>query len=550
MELQLSNLRKIELDSKYLTNHQDEGYPRPKSLEVERHPFWFSGQTLVFIAVSFGFVVVISRYLSTPVLMKAYPDWVSMQFNVVLIFLLVVMGVVLALLATWSIGLWRKSKSLRRKLKDEIGRRKGIEKDLARAREWSRTGNWILELSGRKMQWSDEIYQILGYRPQTKSETFQNFLKAVHLDDRRFVKAEIQKALKRGTAFNFTHRIVRRDGSIKIVKQRSEVYLNSEGQPTQIVGTLQDITDQKEAENLAARLGRILDRSFNEIYIFDAETYKFTKVNLAARLNLRYKMEEFCEMTLEDLLPEFAWDKVQKLMASLKRGVESVTAFETVHERKNGTTYPVDIRLQLLRTGSSPQFVAIVQDITDRKKVETFFNRAYQDLDKRVQARTLDLVESNKDLQIELDEHKERIEALEVGEHRWISIVNNVVDGIITIDEEGTIHFFNRAAEKLFGFNIEEVIGENIRILMAGANGAQGDEYFKNLLQSKTSADLGLHRVISVRKKDGAIFSAEIAVRETTVGNQRMFTGFLRNLTETMEIERQWMPILKPMAKS
>lgn len=377
-----------------------------------------------------------------------------MQFDTVLAFLLVVMGVFLVLLIGLAFNILQKSKSLRKNLEDETGRRKEVEKHLARAQEMSKVGNWALELPGRTMQWSNEIYQILDCRPANTALTFQKFLKSVHPDDRGFVKKEIQKTLTRGIGFNLTHRIVCGEGSIKIVKQRSEVYLDSKGRPTQILGTLQDITGQKAAENLAARLGRILDRSFNEIYTFDAETFKFTKVNLAARLNLRYTMEELREMTFKDLLPEFAWDQVEKLISSLKRGVESGTAFEAIHERKDRTKYPVDIRLQLSRTELHPQFVAIVQDITDRKKVEHLFSRAYQELDRRVEERTSDLKKRHKDLRIEIDEHKKTVEVLNTRERRLTGSMNNVVDGIITIDEEGIIHSFNRAAEHLFGFRM------------------------------------------------------------------------------------------------
>jgi len=549
-DLELQYFRHIELKTKHLSNNQSEESITPETLETSPGWFWFSAKILGLLAMLFGFVIIISRYLSTPGLMKAYPDWISMQFDVVLVFVLVVMGVILALLASLVLNLWQKSKGIQKNLEDEVGRRKEVERDLARARKMSKTGNWVLELPGRKMQWSDEICQILDCHPKNTDKTFQNFLKSVHPDDRGFVKREIQKALSHGKAFDLSHRIVRQDGSVKIVKQRSEVYLDSHGNPSQIMGTLQDITDQKEAENLAARLGRILDRSFNEIYTFDAETLKFTKVNLAARLNLRYSKEELREMTLEDLLPKFAWDQVRRLLSSLKRGVESVTAFEAVHERKNGTTYPVDIRLQLSRAESSLQFVAIVQDITHRKKLETIISKIHQELDKRVQERTSELVDLNKDLRIKVDEHKRVAKNIEARERRLIRIMNNVVDGIITIDEEGTIHSYNQVAKHLFGYKIEEALGQNIDALMAGSDGAQSSEYFKNLLQSKKSATLGLRRMISARKKDGAIISAELAVKETKIGNQRMFTGLIRNLAEKMEIEQELMQILKPMAKS
>ena len=400
------------------------------------------------------------------------------------------------------------------------------------------------------MRWSREVYRMLGCSPQNVASNFNGFLKFVHPDDRGFVDKEIQKAMTRGSPFNLTHRIVRRDGSVRMVKQRSEIYLDQKGKPAQILGTLQDITDLKEAENRATRLSRIVDKTFSEVYIFDAETLKFSKANLAARLNLRYNMEEFYEMTPVDLLPEFSWEKFQKLVASLKRGIESVTAFETVCKRKNGTLYPIDIRLQLSRTETCPQFVAIVQDITDRKKVEDLFSRAPQELDKKVHERTSELMEINNDLQKKIGEQQRAIEALGVSEHRLIGIMNNVVDGIITIDEEGTIHSFNRAAEHLFGFKTEEALGQNIDALMTGSEGAQSDKYFQNLLQSKKSAALGLRRMVTARKKDGTLFTAELGVHETVTRGQRMFTGLIRNLTGKKKIEHELIEILKPIANS
>ncbi len=82
---------------------------------------------------------------------------------------------------------------------------------------------------------------------------------------------------------------------------------------------------------------------------------------------------------------------------------------------------------------------------------------------------------------------------------------------------------------------------------MAGSGAEPQDEYLKDLLQSKKSADLGLRRVVTARKKDGSTFSAELAVNETVIGGQRMFTGILRNLTDKEEMALESMRILKPM---
>jgi PAS domain S-box-containing protein len=538
------------LDSKLLKNNQNKQPADPRSLEAGRDGFWISAKTLSIVAMLLGFFAIVSWYLNSPALKQVYPDWIPAQLDILLGIVLIVMGAFLALVVGLAFNAWRKGESLQNKLDDERGLRKKVERDLDRAQEISRTGTWVLELLDQKMWWSNEGCRILGWGSNNIDMNFRMLLKSVYPDDRDFVNQEIQKTLTQGTAINLTHRIVRRDGSIRMVKQRSEIYLDQKGNPTQVRGTLQDITDQKEAENLAAGLGRIVDKSFNEIYIFDADNFKFTKVNLAARLNLRYNMEELNEMTPVNLLSEFTQEQFEELADSLKKGVDSITAFETVHKRNNGSFYPVDVRLQYSRTETRPQFIAIVQDITDRKKVESLFNRTQEDLGRRVHERTSELTELNKSLQIETERQQKKIEALEEGEQRLTEIIDNVVDGIITIDEEGTIHSYNRAAEYLFGVKAEEALGKNIKILMGGSDDASQDEYLKDLLQSKKSAALGLRRVITARKKDGTPFSAELTVNESIIRDQRMYTGLLRNLTEKGEVEYDLWQTLKRTANS
>ncbi len=455
------------------------------------------------------------------------------------------MGIFLSLLISLAFNLLRKGESHRRNLENEIGQRKKVEKDLARAQELSKTGNWVLELSGQEMRWSDEVYRILGCSPKNTPANFQKFLKSIHPDDRRYVENEIQQALKEGTAFNLTHRIVQPDGSIRVVKQRSEIYLDKKGRPAQIMGTLKDITGQKETENMAARLGRIVDKSFNEIYIFDAETLKFTQVNLGARLNLRYTLEELSQMPPLDLKPDFTREQFEKLIIPLKDGRESVVVFETVHQRKNETLYPVEIRLQLSQTETPPQFVAIIQDITERKKSEELFAKAFETLETRVQERTFDLAKLNKSLHLEIAERKKALEALETSENRLSEIMDNVIDGIIVIDEEGTIRSFNRSAESLFGFKIEEALGKNVTLLMPEPDKSQHDGYLEKFMKSGKSAILGTRRVVTGRKKDGTTFPMELAVNETVIEGQRMFSGVVRDLTEKEEFERELMQTRK-----
>jgi PAS domain S-box-containing protein len=125
---------------------------------------------------------------------------------------------------------------------------------------------------------------------------------------------------------------------------------------------------RKDAENLQARLGRILDQSINEIYEFDAATLYFTQVNRGARENLGYSMEELKDMTPVDIKPDFNTQRFEEKIQPLRDGVKRHMLFETQHQRKNGTCYPVEVNLQLAKE-DPPVFVAIIQDITERKEM-------------------------------------------------------------------------------------------------------------------------------------------------------------------------------------
>jgi PAS domain S-box-containing protein len=136
------------------------------------------------------------------------------------------------------------------------------------------------------------------------------------------------------------------------------------------LGILVDITDRKRTEEMATRLGRILDDSRNEIFIFDAETKRFLLVNRGARDNLGYTMEELQSLTPVDLKPEFTEETFDQLLGPLRSGEQEVVRFTTMHSRKDGSLYPAEVYLQRTVFMSSSAFVAIIIDISQRRQAE------------------------------------------------------------------------------------------------------------------------------------------------------------------------------------
>ena len=104
---------------------------------------------------------------------------------------------------------------------------------------------------------------------------------------------------------------------------------------------------QFDPDGSTAELGRILEDSINETFIFDAETLRFRYVNRTARENLGYTMAELQELSPLDLKPQFTSDSFAELLKPLRSGEQHTLLFKTQHRRKDESYYPVEVHLEL-----------------------------------------------------------------------------------------------------------------------------------------------------------------------------------------------------------
>lgn len=122
---------------------------------------------------------------------------------------------------------------------------------------------------------------------------------------------------------------------------------------------------------------------------------------------------------------------------------------------------------------------------------------------------------------------------------RLEAILGTIVEGIITIDEKGIVQTFNAAAEKIFGYRAEEVVGRNVNMLMPEPYRSQHDTYIRNYLTTGEKRIIGIGREVAGRRKNGGIFPMELAVSEARVGGQRIFAGIIRDITDRRRAERE-----------
>lgn len=165
----------------------------------------------------------------------------------------------------------------RRRAEEELRKR---ERDLAEAQSIGHIGSWSWEIADNRLVWSDEVYRILGFEPQEMPpEALPEFLDHVHPDDRERVEREVWLAFRERRPHDIEHRIVRRDGSVRLVHTKSVVQMDSEGKPIGVRATLHDVTEERQVAEHLRENQRILEEAqhmarVGSFYSPDAESGK------------------------------------------------------------------------------------------------------------------------------------------------------------------------------------------------------------------------------------------------------------------------------------
>lgn len=122
---------------------------------------------------------------------------------------------------------------------------------------------------------------------------------------------------------------------------------------------------------------------------------------------------------------------------------------------------------------------------------------------------------------------------------RWQALLAAAVDGVVSIDEQGRIQTFNPAAERMFGYRAEEVIGRNVSLLMPSPYREEHDQYIARYLATGEKHIIGIGREIVAQRRDGTVFPVELSVAEARVDGDRIFVGVIRDITQRKQAEAE-----------
>ncbi|MEL0456014.1 PAS domain S-box protein [Flavobacteriaceae bacterium SZ-1-7] len=257
----------------------------------------------------------------------------------------------------------------------DISEKKEIEKNLMlRTQALQSANNGIIITDALRpdnpiIYFNSAFQNLTGY---SEAEILNNNCRFLQGNDRDQPPLKyLREAIKNGKSCQATLRNYKKDGTMFW----NDVYIfpitNSRGTVTHFIGIQNDVTLKKKMEEERHHLASIFDESLNEIYVFDAETLKFININYGAQKNIGYSLEELKDMTPLDINVNGGEAEFKKTINLLLQKKVEKLEFEGLHQRKDGSQYPVEVHLQLSNLNEKRVFIAIILDITERKNYTT-----------------------------------------------------------------------------------------------------------------------------------------------------------------------------------
>jgi PAS domain S-box-containing protein len=244
--------------------------------------------------------------------------------------------------------------------------------DLNRAQTVAKVGSWRLDVQRNELQWSPEVYHLFGI-PEGTPLTYQSFLERVHPEDREYVDQKWKAAL-RGEPYDIEHRIVI-DSTVKWVREKAELELDESGKVLSAFGTVQDITDLKQAEEARlaseANYRAIFDAANDAIFVHDPETGSVLDANQKVTEMYGYTPDEARGLTIQDISagePPYTQEDGMRLVKKAMEGEPQI--FEWKAKDKTGRVFWVEVNLKRAVIGGKNRVLAVVRDISDRKEAE------------------------------------------------------------------------------------------------------------------------------------------------------------------------------------
>jgi two-component system sensor kinase FixL len=252
----------------------------------------------------------------------------------------------------------------------------------------------------------------------------------------------------------------------------------------------------------AERLDAIINTTVDGILVIDTDG-KIEAFNRGAERLFGYPESEVLGRNVSILMPSpYHEEHDRYLQRYLTTGQANIIGKgrEVTGRRRDGTVFPLHLSVGEMTIDGQRKFTGMLHDLSERVRLKG---------------------------------------ELGSSEARWTAVIESAVDGIIVIDAHGRVEAFNPAAERLFGYAAQEVLGRNVAMLMPSPYREEHDTYLSRYLATGRAKIIGIGREVPGRRKDGTTFPLHLSVGQITVQGERKFTGILHDLTGRVQMEAQ-----------
>jgi PAS domain S-box-containing protein len=371
------------------------------------------------------------------------------------------------------------------------------ERRLEAAQEIAHVGWWERNYETGRVALSDEACRIFGVPPVELPQWHGHWLSLIHPDDRPKAAQANEIALGGGPRYDVEYRVVRPDGTERMVHSQGDVVFDPSGRPILQFGVMQDITDLRETERelraseVALRESeqryRTLFDKANDAIFLENKSDEIIEVNERACTLLGYSRDELVEMKVSDVqAPEVRGDAGRVIREEIAK--HGSATFESIDIHRSGRRIPVEVTNTQISDRGERLILSVVRDVTERKRAE---------------------------------------DSLRESEARFRTFVDRATDAFYLLNEELRVIDVNRQACESLGWTREELIGMHPREFDVGMDAASILELAKRAEAGEIITFETFHK-----RKDGTVLPVEIRTGTFRHEGKLFYLALARDVTE------------------